>query len=182
MRLTIVGDLRAYKNAEWAAEFISNTNQGLSLDQFIELRIAGKSISKGQSDYLLRLASLHDFISLDLQRLSDDQLLHEFCEADFIFAPYSDLLTSGICINSISHGTPFIAPSFPYLIELHRENRSFIYETLEELAVTLLRFNDYFHGGLLPCLFDRKKIIADSSDLEWPNIFASLHRDPFALN
>ncbi|MDA7436809.1 glycosyltransferase [Synechococcus sp. AH-601-B19] len=179
MRLTLVGDLRAYKNAEWAAEFICNINQGLFKDQFIELRIAGKSISTEQSDYLLQLANRYNFISLNLQRLSDDQLLHEFCEADFLFAPYSNLLTSGICINSISHGRPFIAPKFPSLVELCCDGKSFLYENHDELASMLLKYNDYYHRGLLPLLFDPKRIINETHDLEWSCIFSNLNRNPF---
>ena len=36
MRLTLLGDLREYKNAEWAAEFICKINQTLPVDQLIE--------------------------------------------------------------------------------------------------------------------------------------------------
>ena len=179
MRLTLVGDLRAYKNAEWAAEFICKINQDLFMDQFIELRIAGQSISKEQSDYLLQLANSYNFISLNLQRLSDDQLLHEFCEADFIFAPYSNLLTSGICINSISHGRPFIAPKFPSLDELCFDGKSFLYENHDELASMLLKYNDYYHRGLLSLLFDAKRIINETHDLEWSCIFSNLNSNPF---
>ena len=116
MRLTLLGDLREYKNAEWAAEFICNLNRSLPDSHFIELRIAGKSTSNKQSDLLHGLSEKYDFISLKLQRLSDDQLHQEFCDSDFIFVPYSKILTSGICINALSHGRPLSRLSFhPYL-------------------------------------------------------------------
>ena len=179
MRLTLLGDLREYKNAEWAAEFICNLNQSLPASQFIELRIAGKSTSNKQSDLLHDLSEKHDFISLKLQRLSDDQLFQEFCDADFIFVPYSKILTSGICINALSHGRPFIAPNFPSLLELHREGHSYLYETQDALSNELLKYNSYYHRGLLPLLFDPNKIISESSFLEWPNIFSNLSHDLF---
>ena len=120
-----------------------------------------------------------DFISLKLQRLSDDQLRQEFCDSDFIFVPYSKILTSGICINALSHGRPFIAPNFPSLLELHREGHSYLYETQDALSNELLKYNSYYHRGLLPLLFDPNKIISESSFLEWPNIFSNLSHDLF---
>ena len=179
MRLTLLGDLREYKNAEWAAEFICNLNQSLPDSHFIELRIAGKSTSNKQSDLLHGLSEKHDFISLKLQRLSDDQLHQEFCDSDFIFVPYSKILTSGICINALSHGRPFIAPKFPSLLELHREGHSYLYESQDALMNELLKYNSYYHRGLLRLLFDPNKIISETSFLEWPNIFSNLSRDLF---
>ena len=108
MRLSILGDLRSYKNVEWAAEFICKLNTQLVPDKSIELCIAGKSIDKSQSDFLFDLANNNNCILLKLARLTDSELFNEFCDADFIFAPYSRMLTSGICLNSISHGRPFI--------------------------------------------------------------------------
>ena len=180
MRLTLIGELRKYKNAEWAAEFISKINHSLPVDHFIELRLAGKSTSRQQSDYLVHLAKKNNFISLNLQRLSDDQLLQEFCEADFIFAPYTNLLTSGICLNAISHGRPFIAPKFLSLVELNRDGSIILYENQDDLANILLKYNDYYHRGLLSLLFDPKKIINETYDLEWPFIFSNLKNNPFS--
>ena len=179
MRLTLLGDLREYKNAEWAAEFICSLNQSLPANQFIELRIAGKSTSNKQADLFHVMSKKYDFISLKLQRLSDDQLFQEFCDADFVFVPYSKILTSGICINAISHGRPFIAPKFPSLLELHREGHSYLYETEDALMNELLKYNSYYHRGLLRILFDPSKIISETSFLEWPNIFSNLSHDPF---
>ena len=179
MRLTMLGELREYKNTEWAADFLCNLNKTLESNQYIELRIAGKPVSQNQSDYLQRLAESNTCLSLNLKRLSDDELLHEFSMADFIFAPYSKLLTSGICINSISHGRPFIAPNFPSLAELHREGGSLLYDNHEDLITILLKNNDFFHRGLLKFLFDPQQIITQSHDLEWKNIFHSLDASPF---
>ena len=123
----------------------------------------------------------HDFISLKLQRLSDDELFQEFCDADFVFIPYTEILTSGICINAISHGRPFIAPKFPSLIELHRDGHSYLYETEDALRNKLLEYNSYYHRGLLGNLFDPNKIISETSFLEWSNIFSNLSRDPFSV-
>ena len=179
MRLTLLGDLREYKNAEWAAEFICKINQTLPVDQLIELRIAGKSISQQQSDYLRHLSGKNNFISLNLQRLSEEQLFQEFCETDFVFVPYSKILTSGICINALSHGRPFIAPKFPALVELQRDAHSFLYENHDELRDMLLKYNNYYHRGLLSLLFDPKKIMRETSNLEWFRIFSSMDRNPF---
>ena len=113
--------------------------------------------------------------------MTDAELFDEFCDADFIFAPYSRMLTSGICLNSISHGRPFIAPNFPSLVELHRETgNSFLYENLDQLSDALLKYNDYFHRGFLHILFNPKNIVADSANLEWPCIFEQLAGNPFA--
>ena len=188
MRLTILGNIRKYKNVEWAAKFICILNQSLPANQFIELRIAGKiglelglEYSKKQTDLLNNLSKNHDFISLKLQRLSDDELFQEFCDADFVFIPYTEILTSGICINAISHGRPFIAPKFPSLIELHRDGHSYLYETEDALRNKLLEYNSYYHRGLLGNLFDPNKIISETSFLEWSNIFSNLSRDPFSV-
>jgi len=181
MRLTFLGELRSYKNVDFAAEFICKLNSGLEADQAVELRIAGKSISKVQKNYLHHLAENNDFISLCLKRLSDDELFTEFCMADFIFAPYSKLLTSGICINSISHGTPFLAPNFPSLSELHQESNSYLYANEEELSSAILRFNQLFHRGLLSHVFNPQQIILDSTHLMWSSIFSSLNKDPFDI-
>ena len=179
MRLTLLGDLREYKNAEWAAEFICKINQTLPVDQLIELRIAGKSISQQQSDFLQHLSAKNNFISLNLRRLSEEQLFQEFCDADFVFVPYSKILTSGICINALSHGRPFIAPKFPALVELQRDSYSFLYENHYELRDMLIKYNNYYHRGLLRLLFDPKKIMRETSNLEWSRIFTSMKRNPF---
>ena len=116
------------------------------------------------------VAGSDEFLSLNLKRLSDDELLHEFSQSDFIFAPYTKLLTSGICVNAISHGIPFIAPAFPSLLELHCEGRSFLYKDQDDLANMLLKYNSYFHRGILDLLFDFKRIMSESSELDWRNI------------
>ena len=182
MRLTLLGELRAYKNVEFAVDFLSRLNSSLPLENAIELRIAGKSISQDQFDYLHNIQSTHSFISLHLKRLSDDELFHEFCGTDFIFAPYSNSLTSGICINAVSHGRPFIAPKFKALLELHQESNSVLYDNEEELWNELLRCNGLFHRGLLNCAYDPQNIIDKSMHLEWSSIFSSLDRDPFKLS
>ena len=149
-------------------------------DKSIELRIAGKSIDKSQSDFLLGLANKNNCISLKLARLTDSELFNEFCDADFIFAPYSSMLTSGICLNSISHGRPFIAPNFLSLVELHRDTgNSFLYQNFDQLSDALLKYNDYFHRGFLHVLFNPKNIVEDSANLEWPYIFEQLAGNPF---
>ena len=181
MRLTMLGDLRSYKNTEWSVEFLRNLNRQLEPEDYIELRIAGKSTSISQFDYLNDAAGSDEFLSVNLKRLSGDELLHEFSQSDFIFAPYTKLLTSGICINAISHGIPFIAPAFPSLLELHREGRSFLYKDQDDLANMLLKYNSYFHRGILDLLFDFKRIMSESSELDWRNIFAKIQsdRNPF---
>lgn len=180
MRLTMLGDLRGYKNTEWAVGFISSLNKLIEAEYHIELRVAGKPVSSQQTEYLNDFANKYKFISLNLKRLSDDELFMEFCTTDIIFAPYSKMLTSGICLNSISHGRPFLAPKFPSLMELHHEERSLLYENQDELVQLLLKYNQFFHRGLLDIIFDPKKIISGSSDLEWSNIFQRLNENPFA--
>ena len=182
MRLTLIGELRAYKNVEYAVDFVSRLNADISPENFIELRIAGRCVSESQLEYLQNNASIKNFISLNLKRLSDEELFEEFCSADFIFAPYSNSLTSGICINAISHGRPFIAPNFKSLLELHSESNSILYGNEGELWRQLLRCNDLFHRGLLSLSFNPQKIIGESAHLEWSNIFSSLDRDPFDMN
>ena len=180
MRLTMLGELRGYKNTEWAVEFISSLNKQIDPEHHIELRVAGKPVSFQQSEYLNDFANKYNFISLNLKRLSEDELFMEFCTTDIIFAPYSKMLTSGICLNSISHGRPFLAPKFPSLMELHREDRSLLYDNQDELVQLLLKYNQFFHRGLLDIIFFPKKIISGSSDLEWSNIFQRLNENPFA--
>ena len=51
MRLSILGELRKYKNAEWAVDFLSNLNCSIDSDIRIELRLAGKCISQDQHDF-----------------------------------------------------------------------------------------------------------------------------------
>ena len=180
MRLTILGELRAYKNVEWAAKFIDKINKEMILENKIELRIAGRSISHEQSEFLHRIAASNKYISLNLKRLSEEELLYEFCCSDFIFIPYKKILTSGICINSISHGKPFIAPRFPSLLELEKYNSSFLYDSEEELQRELIKFSDYHHRGILTHIFDYKSIIENSAELEWEYIFKNLENNPFA--
>jgi len=180
MRLSILGDLRKYKNAEWAVDFLSNLNSSIDSDIRIELRLAGQCISQDQHDFFQSKADQHDFISLKLKRLSDSELMSEFCESDFIFAPYSHLLTSGICLNALSHGRPFIAPHYPSLSEFGSTNNSILYDSHSDLATSLLKMNDFFHRGLLGYVFDPKEIVASSSFLEWEAILSSLPSNPFA--
>ena len=181
MRLSILGALRPYKNVEWAAKYICKLNKQLAPEKVVELRIAGKSVDKSQSDFLFDLANKNDCISLKLARLTDSELFDEFCDADFIFAPYTKMLTSGICLNSISHGRPFIAPNFPSLVELSRDcGNSFLYENHDQLSDAILKYNDYFHRGFLHSLFDSRNIVADSANLEWSYIFEQLAGNPFA--
>ena len=179
MRLTMLGELRAYKNVEYAVDLISRLNNSPGLRNLIELRIAGKSISQSQSDFLHNASSKNDFISLNLKRLSDEEMFDEFCHADFIFAPYSNLLTSGICINALSHGRPFIAPKFGSLIELHHASNSILYVNENELIQELVKCSNLFHRDLLHLVYDPCRIISGSSYLEWHNIFSSLDPGPF---
>ena len=65
-------------------------------------------------------------------------------------------------------------------MELYHEERSLLYENQDELVQILLKYNQFFHRGLLGIIFDSKKIISGSSDLEWSNIFQSLNKNPFA--
>ena len=67
-----------------------------------------------------------------------------------------------------------------HLMELHHEDRSLLYENQDELVQLLLKYNQFFHRGLLDIIFDPKKIISGSSDLEWSNIFQRLNENPFA--
>ena len=72
MRLTILGELRAYKN-EWAAKFIDKINKEMILENKIGL-LAGRSISHEQSEFLHRIAASNKYISLNLKRLSEEEL------------------------------------------------------------------------------------------------------------
>ena len=67
-------------------------------------------------------------LSLKLKRLSDSELMSEFCESDFIFAPYSHLLT-WYMPYALSHGRPFIAPHYPSLSEFGSTNNSILYDS-----------------------------------------------------
>ena len=47
----------------------------------------------------------------------------------------------------------------------------------------LLKYNSYFHRGILDLLFDPKRIMSESSELDWHNIFAKIQsdRNPFDI-
>ena len=72
----MLGELRGYKNIEWAVEFISSLNKLIDPEYHIELRIAGKPVSCQQAECLNDFANKYKFISLNLKRLSDDELFH----------------------------------------------------------------------------------------------------------
>lgn len=172
LRLLIAGDLKPYKNVEWAISFLNEVNRDLADNSQIYLAIKGKPSSSEQDRFLQDSTKMYKWLSYSPGRLSDDKFSMALIESDFVFLPYQRVLTSGIAVNALSHGKPFIAPFSEELDELGDKKCKLLYRDVVELKSALKYLaNNKMKPG--PSQFhDPATILEATIHLQWDNIVA----------
>ena len=151
------GLCREYKNLH---ELLNDFKK---LDGNVKLVIAGafldnkyfKNISEAVNKF--PLGRIHFFPSF----IPDDEIQYYFLASDAVVLPYTEILTSGAAILSLSFGKPVIAPRKGNLIDLVSENCGILYST-ENNEKLLSAMKMAVHRK-----FDGTQILRRAAKLDW---------------
>jgi len=132
------GNIRPYKGTERLIRaFQSLSNPGA------KLVIAGKPFfnSGDLREKIIRLAASDSRIILRIKNIPEAELPLYFGSADFIVAPYIDVLTSGNVPLAQSLGRPVIAPALGCLPEMTDSDTAILYDpaTAQALEAALIK-------------------------------------------
>ena len=121
-----LGQLRPYKGLDRLLLAFSQLYSELPSSRLV---LAGKPVHPVRPGRLTHQVSLVQGISVFEGFVPDDELHGYFNAADFFVAPYEDVLTSGSILNSLSFGTPVIAPSIGMIPEIITDAQNgFLYD------------------------------------------------------
>jgi beta-1,4-mannosyltransferase len=104
-RLAFVGQVRRYKGVDRLVEAFRDVP-----DADLSLRIAGRPTSDELAGQLRAAATEDPRISLQLDFLSDAELVAEISEAELVVLPYREMHNSGGALAALSVGTPVLVP------------------------------------------------------------------------
>lgn len=105
--VSYIGRMRPYKGIE----SLIQTFKKLPQDKNITLLIAGEPVDKAYQDKLQELIAQDAHIVCDFSFLPDQVMIDYFAASDVICLPFSDTLTSGSTILTMSCAKPLILPT-----------------------------------------------------------------------
>jgi len=115
------GKLLAYKRVDYLIETFIRLG-----DERAILLIAGQGTEK-EIQRLNEIRNGDDRIRLDIGFIPDNEVQYYFNAADVLVTPFSEILTSGSILLSLSFGLPVIAPDQGCLTELIGSNKGILY-------------------------------------------------------
>jgi beta-1,4-mannosyltransferase len=106
----LFGQLKPYKNVEGLIRAFALLNREDCL-----LLIAGRFTDPDYQQGIVELISTQPNIRLDAGFIDDDKVPYYFASADAMCMPYTEILTSGTAMLSMSYGRPIISINKGYL-------------------------------------------------------------------
>jgi beta-1,4-mannosyltransferase len=115
-RLLCAGLVRPYKGVEDLLRVFGEVP-----DRGLTLHVCGHAPDAGYGDLLRATAEEDPRVTLDLRRLSDDELATQIGEASLVVLPYRQFHNSGIALLALSLGRPVLVPDNPVTRDLETE-------------------------------------------------------------
>jgi len=173
LKLGIFGDLKDYKNIEWASSVVAEFNQDKVHSEQIELHVYGDPLTEPRAIWIQKMCQLHDWFLCMPKRLSESELAKAMHDIDFVFIPYKEMLTSGIALNAISHLRPFIAQKHEIFDGIGGSSCRAHYADKASLLVLLAELSALKSNGLLQAVYAESNIKKETANLCWDSLLKS---------
>lgn len=126
--IAIVGRICPGKGVQGATEYLINTNY--------KVIIAGKTVTKQQSDHLEEICKFSKNIELHIGFINDNDYYKYIRESRFCLLNYHGTYedrSSGVVLDTIFNGTPILGHRCNALKFVEEEGVGFLYESINEL-------------------------------------------------
>jgi beta-1,4-mannosyltransferase len=124
LNLLFIGAVKPYKNLELLIDVVKSFNGE------VNLKIAGKPMTKEYGSSLIEASADMPYIKLDLKFIEDPDLPHYIADSDLLVLPYDikSSLNSGTVILAFSYKRSVICPLIGTMADMHNIENTFHYQ------------------------------------------------------